>query len=636
MTERWPCLHREKTFRWRFGVLAAALLALVALIPQAHLCLTRGHDWHGAYAYFYSDEPAYAAYLNALIDGRTRRNDPYTGADDGDQNRPLNESLFSIQFAPAYLLALPARALGLDASAIFILLMPLVAIGCALAIYWMAASITGDERASFATVFVVLCFGILVSGQGFFVNLLGGFSGYIFLPFLRRYVPGLPLVFFLLFCGATWRALASETSRVRLVSSLAAGALFCVLIYSYFYHWTAAAALVACLAPLWLAARPREERRAAATSFVIIGAIALVSLAPYLLLISHRAPTTDEMQALTHTHAPDLFRGVELLAAITLILFAWGARRGLVRWREREAVFTIALSLSVLAVFNQQIVTGLALQPMHYEQYVGNYVALLAFTIVCTLLWQGRTQSVDTQLAIDSDEDARPPAETRARPLVPHKIWITVALCALAWGACDALETTLSFARQNARHDDWRAVVRRLDELARESASTGQSAHPVVFNPDDFRMDHVPADSSCAVLWAPHMFSYSSLTRAENEQRVFQFLHFAGVAPRDFAAMGRDQGFLQFSIFGWERANPRLAIEFHPVTPEEIAAKQRAYSSYVALLEQNSQPPQPLINFVVVSDDQSFSRANLERFYMLAAIERVGAHTIYRATPKQP
>jgi hypothetical protein len=624
---RGSSLHREKTFRWRFAAFAAALLACVALIPQAHLSLTRGRDWHGAYAYFYSDEPAYAAYLNALIDGRPRRNDPYTGADDGDQNKPLPESLFSIQFAPAYLLALPARALHLDASAVFILLMPLVAIGCALAVFWIAASITRDERAASATVFVVLCLGILVSGQGFFINLLGGFSAYVFLPFLRRYVPGVPLVFFFLFCGSMWRALTNETSRARLVSSLTTGALFGVLVYSYFYHWTSAAALLACLAPAWLAARPREERRAAAISFIIIGAIALLSLAPYLLLISHRATTTDEVQALTRTHAPDILRGVELLAAVTLFALAYGARRGFISWREREVVFTAALSLSVLAVFNQQIITGLSLQPMHYEQYVGNYVALLSFALTCTLLWHGRARKVD-------ERSTQRPDEARARRLVPHKIWITFGLCALAWGASDALETTASFARQNARHDEWRAVVRRLDELARDSARTDAVAHPVVFNPDDFRMDHVPAESRCAALWAPHTFSYSSLTRAENEQRVFQFLHFAGVAPYEFASAGRDQGFLQFSIFGWERANPRLAIEFRPVTPEEIAAEQRAYSDYVASLEQTSRPPQPLINFVIVSDDQPFNRANLERFYTLDAIDRVGAHTIYRATPK--
>lgn len=649
----------NKTFRWRWGVLAAALMSLVSLIPQAHLCRARGREWQGAYAYFYSDEPAYAAYLNALMEGRPRRNDPYTGTDE-QAHATLPESLFSIQFFPAYLLAIPARALNLSAETVFILLMPLTALGSSLALYWTVISITRDERAACASVFVVLCLGILVSGQGFIVNLLGGFSGYVFLPFLRRYVPGVPLVFFFAFCGTLWRALNGATRRTRHLFALASGTLFAALVYSYFYHWTAAAALLACLATLWLCARPQAERRDAIKTFAIITTIALVSLVPYFFLIAHRAPSTDEMQALTHTHAPDVWRGVVLLAALTLAALATGARRTLIAWRDPAVVFTAALALSVVVVFNQQIATGLSLQPMHYEQYVGNYVALLAFALACVLLWQGRARV----------DEGSPPR------LLPHRLWIPVALCALLWGVGESLETTLSFARQNVRHDDWLAVTKRLDALARETprsphdtapASNNDSmrardettsahddpthardnmahasddvmrvtgdAYPVVFNPDDFRMDHVPVSTPCAVVWAPHTFAYSTLTRAENKQRVFQFLYFAGVAPADFAAAGRDQGFLQFSIFGWERANPRLAVEFRPVTPAEIAAEQRSYAAFVSALEHAAEPPPPLINFVVVSDDQPFSRANLERFYTLNPLERVGRHTIYRATP---
>lgn len=621
----------HKNFRWRWGVLAAILLALVALIPQAHLCRARGREWQGAYAYFYSDEPAYAAYVNALIDGRPRRTDPYTGSDD-QASAPLAESLFSIQFFPAYLLALPARALGLSASTVFILLMPLVAAALALAIYRIAASVTRDERASFAAVFVVLGFGILVSGQGFVVELFGGFSGYVFLPFLRRYVPGVPLVFFFAFCGALWRAFAGDDdARARLTAPLAAGALFALLVYSYFYHWTAAAALAFCYAALTLWARP-DARRANLRSLAVLTALALASLAPYLYLVSRRASASDEMQALTRTHAPDILRGVELVAALTLAALVYCARRGLVRPRDREVLFTAALALSVLAVFNQQILTGLSLQPMHYEQYVGNYVALLAAALAVTLIWQGRSRTREDAVKNLSGDETRTP---RRRP-VPRRLWLPVALAGLAWAVGESAATTLNFAPMNLKHDEWLAVTKRLDALARGARGSTDGHYPVVFNPDDFRVDHVPADSACAVLWAPHTFAFSTLSRAENKDRVFEFLHFAGVAPADFAAAGRDRGFIQFSVFGWERANPRLAVDFKPVTPEEIAAAQRSYAEFVAALTNAAHPPRPLIDIVVASDDQPFSHANLERFYTLAPVQRVGRHTIYHATPKQP
>ncbi|HEY9283374.1 MAG TPA: hypothetical protein VIP46_07965, partial [Pyrinomonadaceae bacterium] len=245
----------DEKIRWRWGALAGALMSALALLPQAQLQIARGADWQGSYAYFYTDEPAYAAYLNALIDGRPRKSDPYTGRDDSVDS-PLAETLFSIQFAPAYLLAAPARVFNLSAATVFILLMPLVAFAASLALYWLAWSVSRDRWLAFASVFVVLCLGAAVSGQGWVANAFGQPSAYVFLPFLRRYVPGVPLVFVFAFCTAAWHALSAASGRARLAAALLSGLLFALLVYSYFYHWTAAAAFLACLAAGWLAARP--------------------------------------------------------------------------------------------------------------------------------------------------------------------------------------------------------------------------------------------------------------------------------------------------------------------------------------------------------------------------------------------
>ena len=654
---------------WRWGALAAALMALLSLVPQAHLCYTRGGEWQGAYAYFYTDEPAYAAYLNALIDGRPRRTDPYVGRDDNGRDdgihddpaaaAPLAESLFSIQSAPAYLLALPARLFGLSASIVFILLMPAVAAAASLAIYWLAWSISRDRGLAFAAVFVVLCLGVAVTGQGWVAAAFGLPGGYVFLPFLRRYVPGVPLVFLLLFCGCAWRALTLARRKARLLHAFAAGLLFALQVYSYFYHWTTSAALLACLAAVWIAARPANWRDALAP-LALIGAIALASLAPYFALVARRAPSMDAAQALLHTREPDVWRGVILVAVLAAAALIYGARRGLVRPRDPAALFTFSLTLSVVAVFNQQIVTNRSLQPMHYEQYVGNYLALLAAALACGLLWRGhvtRARAADARQGAGDDNGAlvavaaphvatpRVAAQHVAAPrvpagggphLLPRRVWLTAAAFAFLWGVCETVPPTRNYAALNLMHDDWRAVTRRLDELARDPAfasarGAGAAATPpVVFNPSDTRMDHVPADTACAVVWAPHTFAYSSLTAEENKERVFLFLHFAGVAPAAFAAQGRDQGFLQFNVFGWERANPRLTADYRPVTPAEIERERQNYAAFVRRVEAASAPPAPALSFVVVSDDQPFPSSNLDRFYLRDAGERVGRHTIYR------
>src|SRR5690349_1870302 len=84
--------------RWRWGLLAAIVFSLLSIYPQIHLWITRSESWHQTIAYNQglSDEVAYAAYVNALIEGKPRRHDPYTGRCDSSDTR-LPESLFSIR-----------------------------------------------------------------------------------------------------------------------------------------------------------------------------------------------------------------------------------------------------------------------------------------------------------------------------------------------------------------------------------------------------------------------------------------------------------------------------------------------------------------------------------------------------------
>ena len=74
-------VNQEMNIQWKWGILAALALMILGLYPQMHLWAREGRSWAGAYAYFDRDEVAYSAYLQALIDGRPRRNDPYTGYD---------------------------------------------------------------------------------------------------------------------------------------------------------------------------------------------------------------------------------------------------------------------------------------------------------------------------------------------------------------------------------------------------------------------------------------------------------------------------------------------------------------------------------------------------------------------------
>src|SRR5207253_6564210 len=144
--------------RWRWGIGAALAVMLMSLFPQAHFIANRGREWQGANAIAHPDEVAYSAYVASLIRGNPRRYDPYTGRG-GETNAA--ESLFSIQFIPAYTMAVPGRWLGLSASTLFGCFPVLCACASSLALFWFLTLLTRDERLSAGAVLFVLCLGTL-------------------------------------------------------------------------------------------------------------------------------------------------------------------------------------------------------------------------------------------------------------------------------------------------------------------------------------------------------------------------------------------------------------------------------------------------------------------------------------------
>src|SRR5687767_14678542 len=178
--------HHEISRPWKAPLFAAFLLAIITSIPQLHIWYVRGSDWNGSCAYSDWDELAYAAYTNALIDSRPRRNDPYSGRDGGQV-----ESLFSIQFLPAYVVALPAKLLRIPADTAFILLTPIATMATVLAVWWLLFELTGNSLLAAAGAICVVSFGTGAAHSP--LQMLSGVqTQYNPFPFLRRYIPAVP------------------------------------------------------------------------------------------------------------------------------------------------------------------------------------------------------------------------------------------------------------------------------------------------------------------------------------------------------------------------------------------------------------------------------------------------------------
>src|SRR5260370_2272162 len=244
-------MQLSKTKEWKFAVWGALAFTLLSLYPQFLMWGVRGRNWNGSYAELHGEVWVYAAYVQALIEGRTRRNEPYTGRDDRS-GAPQPESLFTIQFVPAYLVALPARLVGVSSSTAFIVLAVLAPFLACLAIFWLLFNLTRDGKLAAAGSVIILCFGALAAGQGLIHVLVSG-DQYSFLPFLRRYEPAAPFPLFFVFCTFVWKSLNDDHRH-----SLAWAAVACLalarLIFFYFFLWAAALALVSFLSILFVVA----------------------------------------------------------------------------------------------------------------------------------------------------------------------------------------------------------------------------------------------------------------------------------------------------------------------------------------------------------------------------------------------
>jgi hypothetical protein len=438
-----------------------------------------------------------------------------------------------------------------------------------------------------------------------------------YFPFLRRYVPAVPFPFFFLFCALVWRGLAQTNARAGLRHAALAGAVFAVLVYSYFYLWTAAAAWLACLSVLWLTARPPGERRGALKVFGVIAILAIACLVPYLLLLSNRAPTMDTVQLLALSRAPDFSRSSIKLGLIVCAVMGYAAWRGRLDWRSREALFAASFALTPLLVFNQQVVTGRSLQPLHYELYIAKYMALLALVLAVSLVWRGRRARTTT--------GARFPARALA----------CAAFVALGWGMIETAVETNRHAWASLDRDEALAVSGRLANLDDSSAlSPNTKEREVLLYLDLDHADVSPVVAPQPVLWSPHVPAFSGVTLEENRERIYQYLYYtgedlSGIDERGFESLDYRRKYLIHSLIEWGHNDPAWTINWKQVTAQDVRAALDGYSDYAAGFDR-ARASTPALSYVVAATDAPVDFRNLDRWYARDEGERVGRFTVYR------
>jgi hypothetical protein len=569
--------------RLKMVLVTAFLMAIITSIPQIHLWYVRGSEWNGSCAYMDTDELEYAAYTNALKDGRPRRSNPYTGNDQSGA-----ESYFSLQFFPAYMIAFAARLLKLRIDTAYIILLPLATIATVLAVWWLLLELTAKPLLAIVGAVCVISLGTAAAHSP--VQIFESFgTGYDPFPFLRRYSPALPFPIFLLSSLLIWRALTRN-----LAWGVLSGVGFIILVYSYFFLWSALAAWLFTVLVLWLIAMPADRTKTLKLSLLLI-VFGTIGLAPYLWLVMHRPQSMDRGQILELTHAPDLFRGPEIYGALIICLLIYHFRRRVQEWADPRVLFTASFALAPFVVFNQQIITGRSLQPFHYEEFATNYWVVIAAFMALGL-----------------------------RRYLPKRVFIYLAAGGIGVAVLLGVINSRIMKSSNVRLDQVREVALKLDQ----ENSTG-----AVFASDRYLTHSISIYSDVPVLWARYLYLFSNVDFTEQKQRYYQYLYYSEVDQSEFVNMLRDDFTTRLAIFGAERANPVLTANHHPITDADIANAAIEYEQFTKSFD-SSLAVTPLLSYAVVSQNDKLS--NIDKWYERNAGEKYGEFIIYSLKLRTP
>jgi len=574
----------------KIKLVGTVLILLLALYPQFISWMNDGTN--GTYFVSNYDEPAYSAYVNALIEGRPRKFDPFL-------QTPSNaESLYSIQMVPAYAIALPARLLGISVSTAFILLIALVAIASYLAVTKLLSDVTGNDTVSAAAGLMVLCLGTAVAFQGELRHLVTGSVLLDFLPFLRRYQPGFAFPIFFVFALAFYRSLFRPVRRQGWAA--VAGILFAILVFSYFYLWTAAAAWAMLLAVLAIIFA-KQERSNAVRSLAITGVIAAAALIPYFVMLADRASDLDAVQLLTRTRSPMFASPVLVVGIILGVAALLIARSKGIAFSDSRLLLLLSFAFLPAILLNQQVVTGILLQPVHYEIFICNYLALVAASIlVISFIGTGPS----------SNETAK-------------KLSVMVVAAATVWGFVEVSGAT---ARASAAAFIRDGSMPALELVARQTK--GKDA--IVAAGNFVTADITPSVGSLRPLWNAHLSSAGGISIAENKRLFYLYLYFGGYGPDDLGEALRTRSFeTTAAIFGSDRALPELAGPVGQITSAEIAEETAKYRAFVNALTKETATV-PTLSYVIVPEKEEGDLTNLDRWYQRDGGTDAGLFRVYK------
>jgi hypothetical protein len=341
------------------------------------------------------------------------------------------------------------------------------------------------------------------------------------------------------------------------------------------------------------------------TAAAVVGVVGAAALIPYFLLLGERSSNLDDVQLLSLTRTPD-FASPVLIVGVLLAIVLLILRRRNNESNSQTVLFALSFALAPVVLFNQQVITGRSLQPVHYEIFIANYL-VLAGMVLAISLWM-------------RDGEARPQF---------RKAMLYFTLAVIGWGLFEAGGSTKR-ALQLSKFRD--ASVPAIQFAEADAAANDQT--PVIHASNFLTADLIPTFSTAKPLWNAHSSSAGGIGTEEYKRLFYQYLYYSGfTAPELKSALEANVFEVTAAIFGSERALPSLGSSSLNITAADIEAEASKYSEFVRGFDQ-AESTNPQISHIIVPAEAEPDLSNLDRWYRRDAGTELGIFKVYRLTPR--
>jgi hypothetical protein len=208
------------------------------------------------------------------------------------------------------------------------------------------------------------------------------------------------------------------------------------------------------------------------------------------------------------------------------------------------------------------------------------------------------------------------------------------ACAAILSGSAEAVLLSRHQFKGNLISDAARPALLHLAEVGRNTGDGTLDTRSVVYAPNFVVANALPSTAPQPVLWAQYLFLFPDVTLAEDKERLAQFLYYKGISFNDidqyhFDSLNNERAYYLSSLIRRGRFNPRLSVDWQPITPEEVRGALEYYADYVATFSRD-RAAHPELSYVLVNLEEPIDLANFDRWYERDAGERVGVYVLFR------